>query len=176
MGSVLGRFWEGFWRVLEGFWSFWDVPRPFQRCFWTLLGFVGLSWPFFALPGLFWSFPAFSHLFWFLSTFVGLERVSLLWGASEASEQSERAKLSGAFSGFPLLTLAFASVPLPSLAFCCFVSLHGIFFEWYLGIPSLILYTVSGCSLPSLVVSRFTLCRHFLKKIPLPVHLLRQVP
>ena len=36
--------------------------------------------------------------------------------ASEASEQSERAKLSGACSGFPLLTHAFAGVPLLSLA------------------------------------------------------------
>ena len=36
--------------------------------------------------------------------------------ASEASEQSERAKLSGACSGFPLLTHAFADVPLLSLA------------------------------------------------------------
>ena len=32
--------------------------------------------------------------------------------ASEASEQSERAKLSGAIAGFPLLTHAFAGVPL----------------------------------------------------------------
>ena len=39
--------------------------------------------------------------------------VLLLRGASEASEQSERAKLSGACSGFPLLTLlALASLPL----------------------------------------------------------------
>ena len=35
--------------------------------------------------------------------------------ASEASEQSERAKLSGAIAGFPLLTHAFAGVPLPSM-------------------------------------------------------------
>ena len=42
--------------------------------------------------------------------------VLLLRGASEASEQSERAKLSGACSGFPLLTHAFAGVPLLSLA------------------------------------------------------------
>ena len=34
----------------------------------------------------------------------------------EASEQSERAKLSGTCSGFPLLTHAFAGVPLLSLA------------------------------------------------------------
>ena len=37
-------------------------------------------------------------------------------GASEASEQSERAKLSGTCSGFPLLTHAFADIPLLSLA------------------------------------------------------------
>ena len=48
----------------------------------------------------------------------------LLLGASEASEQSERAKLSDAFSGFPLLTHAFVGAPLLSLAFCCFASLH----------------------------------------------------
>ena len=42
--------------------------------------------------------------------------VLLLRGASEASEQSERAKLSGACSGFPLLTHAFAGVPLLSVA------------------------------------------------------------
>ena len=53
----------------------------------------------------------------FVAAFVTAE-------ASEASEQSERAKLSGAFSGFPLLTHAFAGVPLLSLAFCCFASLH----------------------------------------------------
>ena len=44
--------------------------------------------------------------------------------ASEASEQSERAKLSGAFSGFPLLTHVFVGARLLSLAFCCFASLH----------------------------------------------------
>ena len=56
--------------------------------------------------------------------FCGSFCVLLLLGASEASEQSERAKLSGAFSGFPLLTHAFVGAPLLSLAFCCFASLH----------------------------------------------------
>ena len=46
--------------------------------------------------------------------------------ASEASEQSERAKLSGAIAGFPLLTHAFAGVPLLCLAFSCFASLRVI--------------------------------------------------
>ena len=55
-------------------------------------------------------FPAFCHL--------------TLLEASEASEQSERAKLSGAIAGFPLLTHAFAGVPLLCLAFSCFASLR----------------------------------------------------
>ena len=43
--------------------------------------------------------------------------------ASEASEQSERAKLSGAFSGFPLLTHAFVGAPLLSQPFLAFAGL-----------------------------------------------------
>ena len=63
----------------------------------------------------------------FLLGSVGLGMTIREWGllgagpiaeASEASEQSERAKLSGACSGFPLLTHAFAGVPL-----LCLVSL-----------------------------------------------------
>ena len=91
-------------------------------------------------------------------------------GASEASEQSERAKLSGACSGFPLLTHAFAGVPLLSLASlarqwfaCC------LFF--------LLLYLASHTST---ALKRF---RSYCCMLPLlsyvfalPVHLLRQVP
>ena len=51
----------------------------------------------------------------------------LLLGASEASEQSERAKLSGAFSGFPLLTHAFVGAPLLSQPFLAFAG-----FRWVL--------------------------------------------
>ena len=47
----------------------------------------------------------------------------LFLGASEASEQSERAKLSGAFSGFPLLTHAFVGAPLLSQPFLAFAGL-----------------------------------------------------
>ena len=50
--------------------------------------------------------------------------VLFLLGSSKASEQSERAKLSGAFSGFPLLPHAFAGVPLLCFAFSCFASLR----------------------------------------------------
>ena len=49
--------------------------------------------------------------------------VLLLRGASEASEQSERAKLSDAFSGFPLLTHAFVGAPLLSQPFLAFAGL-----------------------------------------------------
>ena len=104
LGRVLGEFGEGFGRVLGRSGSPLDAPGPFQRCFWTLLGFAGLSWHLLALPCLSWSFPAFSRLCWPL---LGFNACYYCWG---------RAKLSGAFSGFPLLTRAFAGVPLLSLA------------------------------------------------------------
>ena len=72
-----------------------------------------------------------------------------------------------------MLSLVYPCFLLLSVAslLCCLA----FSFAWYLGVPSLILSSVSGCSLPSFVFSRFTLCQHFLKKIALPVHLLRQV-
>ena len=102
----------------------------------------------------------------------------LLLGASEASEQSERAKLSGAFSGFPLLTHAFVGAPLLSLAFCCFASLHVV---WHFLLNGTLAFNHS-CSIlflvaPCLVLFSLVLpcANNFLKKIALPVHLLRQV-
>ena len=84
--------------------------------FWEGLGTV--------LGGFWQGLGALRALFCFLGVFPGTLRLFSWPGASEASERSERAKLSGAFSGFPLLTHVFAGVPLLSLAFCCFASLH----------------------------------------------------
>ena len=92
-----------------------------SEALWCFL-WVSLAYPCFCWRTL--AFPAFSRLCWPLLAFAGFYRVLLLLGASEASEQSERAKLSDAFSGFPLLTHAFVGAPLLSLAFCCFASLH----------------------------------------------------
>jgi ABC-type Fe3+ transport system permease subunit len=81
-------------------------------------------------------------VWWCVGVLCAVCCVLLLLGASEASEQSERAKLSGAFSGFPLLTHAFAGV---ALAFSCFLLLRfstcflPFSFERYPGIPSLTL-------------------------------------
>ena len=91
---------------------------------WALLGLVGLCWALLGFAWLCWALLGFAGLCWALLAFAGFYRVLLLLGASEASEQSERAKLSDAFSGFPLLTHAFVGAPLLSLAFCCFASLH----------------------------------------------------
>ena len=68
---------------------------------------------------------------WFL--WLSCSLVLSLGLASEASEQSERAKLSGAFSRFPLLTYAFAGVPWLSVAsfFACCLAFS---FEWCLGV------------------------------------------
>ena len=52
LGRVLGGFRVDFGRVLGGLGSPLDAPGPFQRCFWTFLGFVGCSWPFLGLPDL----------------------------------------------------------------------------------------------------------------------------
>ena len=85
--------------------------------------------------------------------------VLLSLGASEASERSERAKLSGAFFGFALLTPAFAGVPLLSLAFYCFAFLHVVWhFPWNgtMAFPhslSILLVTVPCLLLFSLVLT-----------------------
>ena len=218
----LGRNLEGCWEGLGALWTlqglfsivsglcwvllafpsffllFLAAPGPFQHCFWTLLGFVGLSQPFLALPGLSWSFPVFSRFFWaleglcwpllgfavfgcFFDSFVqffGSFGMLLLLGG----ERSERAKrASEALWCFLWVSIAYPCFRWHTLAFSCFLLLRffacclAFSFEWYFGIPSLILSSVSGCSLPSFVFSRFTLYQHFLKKIALPVHLLRQV-
>ena len=79
-----------------------------------------LSLGFPCLPMLLLAHPCFPSLFSPLLAFAGfcwvLTRVIIAGG--------ERAKLSDAFSGFPLLTHAFVGAPLLSLAFCCFASLH----------------------------------------------------
>ena len=177
----MGEFGEGFGRVLGRSGSPLDAPGPFQRCFWTLLGFVGPSWHFLALPCLSWSFPAFSRLCWPLLAFAGLCWVltHVIIAGGERSERAKRA--SEALWCFLWVSLAYPCFCWRTLAFSCFLLLRffacclAFSFEWYLGIPSLMLYSVFGCSLPCFVLSRFTLCQHFFKKIALPVHLLRQV-
>ena len=104
-----------------------DAPGPFQRCFWTLLGFVGPSWHFLALRCLSWSFPAFSRLCWPL---LGFNACYYCWGrAKRASKASERSSL--------MLSLGFPCLPMLLLAHPCFLllsvasllcMLSGIFF------------------------------------------------
>ena len=127
LGRVLGEFGEGFGRVLGRSGSPLDAPGPFQRCFWTLLGFVGPSWHFLALPCLSWSFPAFSRLCWPL---LGFNACYYCWGrAKRASKASERSSL--------MLSLGFPCLPMLLLAHPCFLllsvasllcMLSGIFF------------------------------------------------
>ena len=154
---------EDFERILGRSGTSLDAPVPFQRCFWILLGFVGLSWSFLALRGLSWSFPAFSRLSLALLAFAGLCRAltRVIIAGGERSERAKRA--SEALWCFLWVSLAYPCFRWRTLAFSCFL-LHRFFacclalsFEWYLGIPSLILYSVSGCSLPFLVFSSFTL-------------------
>ena len=140
-----------------------------------------LSLGFPCLPMLLLAHPCFPSLFSPLLAFAGLcwvlTRVIIAGG-----ERSERAKrASEALWCFLWVSLAYPCFCWRTLAFSCFLLLRffacclAFSFEWYLGIPSLMLYSVFGCSLPCFVLSRFTLCQHFLKKIALPVHLLRQV-
>ena len=173
MGRVLGGFGEGLGRVWGGFWEgFGKVWEPFgrSRAFSALfLDFAGLCWsflafscsslPFLVFPSLFSPSLAFAGLCWVLT------RVIIAGG-----ERSSLALYLG-FPCLPMLLLAHACFLLLRFFACCLA----FSFEWYLGIPSLMLYSVFGCSLPCFVLSRFTLCQHFLKKIALPVHLLRQV-
>ena len=101
-GEGLGGFWQGlgvFWAPLEALRALFCLIGVFLGTLGVLLGALG------------------QFLVKFLLIFVDFYRVlaSPMAEASEASEQSERAKLSGACSGFPLLTHAFAGVPLLSL-------------------------------------------------------------
>ena len=185
MGRVLGGFGEGLGRVWGGFWEgFGKVWEPFgrSRAFSALfLDFAGLCWSFLAFSCSSLPFLVFPSLFSLLLAFAGfcwvLTRVIIAGG-----ERSERAKrASEALWCFLWVSLAYPCFCWRTLAFSCFLLLRffacclAFSFEWYLGIPSLMLYSVFGCSLPCFVLSRFTLCQHFLKKIALPVHLLRQV-
>ena len=72
---------------------------------------------------------------------------------------------------FPWRALAFPCFVLPRFSACSLT----FSFEWYRGIPLLTLPCFPCFSLPSVVFSRLVLCQHFIKKIALPVHLLRQV-
>ena len=194
-GEGLGRVWGGFW---EGFGKVWEPfgrSRAFSALFldfvslcWPFLAFSCSSWPFLVFPSLFSPFLGFAGLCWpllglccFFGSFVqffGSFCVLLLLGG----ERSERAKrASEALWCFLWVSIAYPCFRWHTLAFSCFLLLRffacclAFSFEWYLGIPSLILSSVSGCSLPSFAFSRFTLYQHFLNKIALPVHLLRQV-
>ena len=165
------RLWEPFGRSK----AFSVLFLDFAGLCWPFLAFSWSSWPFLVFSSLFSPFLGFAGLCWHL---LGFNACYYCRGrAKRASKASERSSL--------VLSLGFPCLPLLSLAYPCFLllsvasllcMLSGNRFEWYFGIPSLILYSVSGCSLPSFVFSRFTLCQHFLKKIALPVHLLRQVP
>ena len=163
------------WTLLNYCLTLLDFCLTLLDCCWTLLGFVGPSWHFLALP---LAFPGLSQLFLVFDGFCWvLTRVIIAGG-----ERSERAKrASEALWCFLWVSLAYPCFCWRALAFSCFLLLRffacclAFSFEWYLGIPSLMLYSVFGCSLPCFVLSCFTLCQHFLKKIALPVHLLRQV-
>ena len=119
LGRGLGGSWESLGRVLGGFWeglgALWTLQGLFSvvsgLC-WALLVLPGIFLLFLAFPGLSQPFLAFAGLCWLL---LGFNACYYCWG---------RAKLSDAFSGFPLLTHAFVGAPLLSLAFCCFASLH----------------------------------------------------
>ena len=115
LGVLWGWFWEGLGTVLGGFWQGLGALRALFCFLGVFLGTLR------ALLGALGQFLV-ELLFIFVDFYQVL--ASPIAEASEASEQSERAKLSGACSGFPLLTHAFAGVPLLSLAFCCFASLH----------------------------------------------------
>ena len=120
-GSLLGSLGasQGFLvAVLAHFWLVWVFFAMFLVTFWLCLLFLFTlgCCGMFLLSVACWA--------WFFC-------ILLLRGASEASEQSERAKLSGACSGFPLLTHAFAGVPLLSLyvacsSMVCLLSLHSL--------------------------------------------------
>ena len=105
----MGGFWEG----LGALWTLQGLFSVVSGLCWALLVLPGIFLLFLAFPGLSQPFLAFAGLCWVLT------RVIIAGG-----ERSERAKLSDAFSGFPLLTHAFVGAPLLSLAFCCFASLH----------------------------------------------------
>ena len=163
----MGGFWEG----LGALWTLQGLFSVVSGLCWALLVLPGIFLLFLAFPGLSQPFLAFAGLCWVLT------RVIIAGG-----ERSERAKrASEALWCFLWVSLAYPCFCWRALAFSCFLLLRffacclAFSFEWYLGIPSLMLYSVFGCSLPCFVLSRFTLCQHFLKKIALPVHLLRQV-
>ena len=169
-GKVLGGFWEGFGRLLESLGPLWTLQGLFSivsgLC-WALLVLPGIFLLFLAVPGLSQPFLAFSG---FCRPLLGLSACYYCGGrAKRASKASERSSL--------MLSLGFPCLPLLSLAYPCFLllsvasilcMLFGIFLEWYLGVPSLILFSVSGCSLPSFAFSRFTLCQHFFNRSRFP--------
>ena len=107
LGVLWGWFWEGLGTVLGGFWQGLGALRALFCFLGVFLGTLR------ALLGALGQFLV-ELLFIFVDFYQVL--ASPIAEASEASEQSERAKLSGACSGFPLLTHAFAGVPLLSLA------------------------------------------------------------
>ena len=113
----MGGFWEGLGTVLGGFWQGLGALRALFCFLGVFLGTLR------ALLGALGQFLV-ELLFIFVDFYQVL--ASPIAEASEASEQSERAKLSGAIAGFPLLTHAFAGVPLLCLAFSCFASLRVI--------------------------------------------------
>ena len=93
-GRVLGGFWEG----LGAFWALWGPPKAFFCCFGPFLGCLDI---FSMLLANFWLFLLFlvtlgccGMFLLSVACWAWFFCVLLLRGASEASEQSERAKLS----------------------------------------------------------------------------------
>ena len=123
-GRLWGGFWEGFGRVWEPFGHSWRLSGPCFALFAGVDCFLLVLDAFGGLGGVWGGF---------LLGFAGLGmtiREEVLLGAgpiaeaSEASEQSERAKLSGAcgcflvvFSGRLGLSLAFSRLPLPAMSY-----------------------------------------------------------
>ena len=141
LGRVWGRFWEGFGKVWEPF----GRSRAFSALFldfaglcWSFLAFSCSSLPFLVFPSLLSPLLAFAGLCWVLT------RVIIAGG-----ERSERAKrASEALWCFLWVSLAYPCFCWRTLAFSCFLLLRffacclAFSFEWYFGIPSLMLYSV----------------------------------
>ena len=143
LGVLWGWFWEGLGTVLGGFWQGLGALRALFCFLGVFLGTLR------ALLGALGQF-----LVELLFIFVDFYQVL----ASPIAEASEALWcllwVSLAYPCFCWRTLAFSCFLLLRFFACCLA----FSFEWYLGIPSLMLNTVFGCSLPCFVLFRFTLC------------------
>ena len=96
-GRVSGEVWDRFGRIWKGMGTLLD----------TFVFGAGLCWPGLVYAGFAWVLGGSVKLLGALEDYI-------CPGASEASEQSERAKLSGASSGWPIVHALFC---------CCLVFL-----------------------------------------------------